>query len=760
MILQRDVVFESSDPSAQEIWLSVDELVALGRARRKVLVNISQGRWNSKEFGIGRNGKPVRKVLLSSLPDDLQKRWLSQHVNSATTLFDCDSDSPAVARNTDFHLVEALKRYGTEEREAFLIEARRLSEIVHRYDAIEAKRQTVSNPIVPNLQPEDVGDAPELMAARRLEFVPAVLALCKEAACVDPVVLAREPRRAQCPSPHTLDGWSRRFKKDGLLTFLRSPATIAEKTDRRRAVISAGAIEWVNENWRSCPTARSLYNKLKKQGRKHGWKIPSERWIYRKWASLPKPVKTLVLKGDKAYVSTCAPYVPRDYSDVDALQILVGDHSQRDVTVRLNDGSLARPWLTLWQCLRTGLLWGWHLDLVPSSRTAGLAYANGVRTFGAQPLSQPDRDYYSYLYTDQGKDYKSRNIDGKVIEVHAQAMAIDGGLEALRIQRRVGLIADLGLKHLLARGYNAREKPIERTHRVISDWEQSIFDVEYCGRDAKNKPDAWRDAYQRHTRLQRRAKGNLLILNDSPFMSLDDYRDALTGFIAEYNHTEHQRMALGGAMIVPIEEYKRLYTTHFTISEESLALFLMKVERRKVEKNGVWLHQRNWWYLHQEMWQYKGREVEVRYSDDDFSRCWVVAPDGKIIEAELVTPSTIRNPNKATLTMIKEAAAHERKVIRQFSFITQSQIRGESTEDRVAALIQPEEEVIDVAAVAGGGGVAAPARIHAFTRMDQKKIRAPRNRIVTSADVSSAAADSGIFRSSGQSKVKEFDFDE
>lgn len=737
MIHQRDAVFESSDPSNPEIWLSVDELVALGRARRKVLVNISSGKWHSREVGTGRNGKPIREVLLATLPRDLQRRWQQQY--AAPSLARISAAKPA--DTVDNHLVQVLNRYGVIEREAFIAEARRLTEIVQRYEAIDPKRLRSDN--------------------GQHEFVPAVLALCQEAVCTNETVLAREPRRAQCPSPYTLDGWSRRFRQDGLLTFLRSPAT-AGKDDRRKAVISPEAIEWVNENWRTCPTPRALYEKLKRRARKHHWKIPSERWVYRKWNALPKPVKTLLLLGEKAYVSTCAPYVPRDYSDLDALQILNGDHSQRDVTVRLRDGSLARPWLTLWQCLRTGLLWGWHLDLVPSSRTVGLAYANGVRTFGAQPLSRPKENYYSYLYTDQGKDYKSRNLDGKVIDVHKHAMGIGGGLEALRIQRRVGLLDDLGLKHLLARGYNAREKPIERTHRVISDWEQRTFDVEYCGRDAKNKPEAWQDAFHRHARLLRRAKGNHLLLNDSPFMSLDDYRDALTGFIAEYNHTEHQRMTLGGALVVPIEEYHRLYTTHYTISEEALALFLMKVEKRKVTKNGVWLHQRNWWYLNSALWEYKNdTEVEVRYSEDDYSRCWVVVPDGKIIEAQLVTPTTILNPNKATVKMVAEAAAHERKVIRQFSFITQSQIRGESVEDRVAALIQPEE-VVDVAAVAGGGVdvMPVPAQVHSFTRMDHQKVRVPKKRNVTAHDVTTTIADSNIFRPSGTKKVKEFDFDE
>jgi hypothetical protein len=724
------------------MWLTIDQIEELGLTRRWIEKKLAAGDWTARDSGLrGRNGRAIREVLLTSLSWELQCRWQQRQKAQAMQL---EVEAPQAEVETESSITQleklnpALKQLPMEEREAWMAEAQRLAQIIERYDAISPKRQ--------------------LNPSGKHEFVAAVLTLCEEAVCTNQAVLAREPHRAQCPSPFTLDGWSRRFKKDGLLTFFRSPLSMQKnKRDGRRAVISEAAIEWVNNCWRNYRSPRALYKALAKKAKAQKWQIPSEAWIYRRWANLPKPVAVAHLQGERAYVSKCAPYVPRDYSDLEALQVLCGDHSVRDVSVLLKDGTLARPWLTLWQCMRTGLLWGWSLNLVPSSQTIGLAYADGVKNFGAQPLSRPDEDFYSYLYTDQGRDYKGQSVGGKTL-LFKEAAKIEGGLEVLRIESKVGLVEDFSLKQLLARGYNAREKPIERVHRDISDWEENTFTTEFCGRDAKNKPDRWAKAWHEHKRFEQGKR------SESPFMTFEDYRDALEGFIAEYNNTEHERTTLGGARVVPIEEYNRLYTTRYTISSDALALLLMRADKKTITKNGVQMFQRNWNYLHTEMSEFKGREVEVRHTDD-YRQVWVILPPtsekpARIVEAGLVTPTPLLNPNKETLQKVSQAKAHERKVMREFSFITQSQIRGETTEDRVAALIQPEEvEVVEAIAAEGGGG--SRSQIHVMTRMNAPKLRvASQQRTVTATEVSSVERDASIFDAPERGRVAEFDFEE
>lgn len=727
------------------IWLTPHQLTEIGVSRGILHRNRDVWRWRQTGRR-GRNGRPVEEVLLESLPERYQAAYLQifghGQTGSLTTETSTDvatddlvlSDATAVDDDTDRSegddpetaLVNSLARYRPELRERMLAEAERLAEIVRRYDRISPKRVR-----------KDAG--------RAFDYVPAVERLCDETPCTDAGIVAVEPNRAKRRSPHAIEAWSKAVRKIGLGAFLRKPPAPTGRIDARRAEVSAAAVDWLNKNWRKKPSPFKLHQALEREARKHGWKIPAYGWIYRRYRDLPKIVSTLTFEGENAYQGRLSPFLPRTVADLGALQILCGDHSVRDVSVMLPDGELIRPWLTLWYDLRTSLIWGWHLDTVPSSRTIGLAYVNGVQNFGAQPISDPESGYTSYLYTDQGRDYRSRTLTGQDL-VFKRAAAIDGGLNAICTQRRVGFMDELGIKHIMARGYNAKEKPVERVHKDISAWEQNDFVDEYCGNGKTDKPDQWRRAWHRHQKLVKRADGNReRIESESPFMTFDSYRENLAGWIVEYNHSAHKRAVLGGSRIVPAEEFERLYHTRYEISDASLALLLMKTAKRKIGKNGIQMHQPHWYYLCEEFSEFKGDrsiEIEVRYSEGDYSRLWAVLPDGRIVEAQLVTPSSILNPNKKSMEMIARQKAHERKVVREFRFIQESNYRGETTEDRVAQIVNEHDEPSspDAEKLA----VNSQPTVRQLTRLDRAVPAAPR-RSVTADDVDASNVVEGFF---------------
>ena len=308
----------------------------------------------------------------------------------------------------DDKITQLLSRLSPDERAAWLAEAVRLAKLAERYDRISPKRRRHA-------------------VTRRVEFTTEVTEHCGEAVCREPLIIRRHPHRGEVPSPHTLDRWLSDYRREGLFVFLRELAKSGSRAESSRSVrVPPEAVNWINDHWRRFQGPRFLYRALEDEARRRGWRIPSESWLYRLWREMPQIVKTAHRDGKQAYESKHALYVPRDYTDLEALQVLCGDHSERDVTVLLPDNTLRRPWLTVWFDLRTGLIWGWHLDLTPSSATAGLAYADGVENFGAQPPPRGENGYFSYVYTDRGRDYRSHHWDGKVIAVHQAAMNLQG----------------------------------------------------------------------------------------------------------------------------------------------------------------------------------------------------------------------------------------------------------------------------------------------------------------------------------------------
>ena len=590
-------------------------------------------------------------------------------------------------------LEQILLQYPLTERETWRREALRLAHIVSLYAQIKPKRHR---------QPE----------TRSYEFTPEVRRLCEEARCHDPLILAREPHRDRSISPYTLDDWLHKWRRQGPSAFLRRPHSSPQtQDDRRRARISTEAIEYLNQHWRQFRSPRALYRALVEEGEQQGWEIPSEAWLYRRWQEMPQAIRVRALEGRSAYEARCAPYVPRNYEDLAALQVVCGDHSERDVTVLTKKGELLRPWLTAWQCLRTGLIWGWYLSLRPSSQTARLAYADGVLNFGAQPFARPAENFYSYIYTDRGKDYSSHDWAGKIIAVHQQAINPDAEFESLLIERQVGVLAEFGVKRLLARGYNAKEKPIERFFKDLSGWEANIF-TSYCGPHPQARPRQWHELFRQHQQFinGRRAQ--------SPFISLAEYQEKLKEFINRWHHQTHERVTLGAQRLVPLAEFHRLYKTRYEMRPETVALALLKAESRVVRKNGVTCFRRDWSYWHPICSSLKGQKIEIRFTEQDYRRIWLVLPDRSIVVAQLITPTPLLNPNQETLQLVARARQQEKKLIDEFQLLAASHIRGESIDERVHRQLshQPTET--------GKPQTQPKASIHRLSRLDRRQPKA------------------------------------
>jgi hypothetical protein len=299
--------------------ITVNQILDLGIARSTVNQNINKRKWKTLGKKMGRYADDDCQALLSSLPFAIQMKWLQ--LSSQTDPDQRTSELEAIGNlpvsSADEELECVLRRYSHQERLAFCEEACRLFDLISRYDAIKPKRE---------LDPESA----------TYVYVSAVLQLCDEAVCTSPIILKTEPHRVNPPSPHTLRRWSQKCRKEGVLAFFRVlPQSAPDINDQRRAVISIDAIYWINDNWKRFRGARALYTEVKRISESKGWIIPSESWFYRAWNQIPKIVQTYLFKGEAAYISKYAPFVPRDLSNLEALQVLCGDHSEREVIVLL-----------------------------------------------------------------------------------------------------------------------------------------------------------------------------------------------------------------------------------------------------------------------------------------------------------------------------------------------------------------------------------------------------------------------------------------
>jgi hypothetical protein len=772
-------------------WIRSDDLVALGWASDATIYRKTRdGEWLSRSSGSsGKRGRPAKEILVSSLPPELQAKLAARAAAElegdggdgepagGSEIGNLKSQSDQVPQTetekSDARLnalSNALGRYPIQERDAWMNEVARLAQIVIEFDSIKPKRVRVYEDCGENHSTQKIyfekgskkkgrkgkKHAGSVRSQGKLVVVKAVTMLCKRAALSDAVnpgaasILKREPTRAREVSVRTLDRWSAAYKKYGLVTFIRDRA-IPAAGDKRLAKVTPEAIIWVNRVWRNYASPKAIYDAAVEKGMKERprWVLPSKTWFYRHgWQKIPPMLATYLKAGDKGFVGKWESHIERDFSDLGAFELLCGDHRVSDVSVLWLDGRAVRIWTTLWQCLRTGLIAGRHFALKPSSVTAGYAYANMVKTWGAQPPAGYLREgYRSGLYTDRGKDYLSKNWHGQVIEVFKEAMNIKGDLEMIVIERRIGFVEEMRLAHYVARGYNGKEKPVERTNRDLAEFERNhpAFKASYCGRDAKYKPDEWVKNWGLHEKFLKCKR------SASPFINFEDYTREIDAWIARYNTSVHTRITLGNRRIVPMEEFHKLYTTRFEISDTAMSRLLMKGDSKLIGKNGVGIDGTPWHYLDRKglMKRYAGSYVETRWYDSDMSKVWVFLPDGERVEAEVLEKSTFYKLNKETAERISKQKKIDRRLLKEHSYLTQSIIRGESSEDR-AAISQQEEyelEVVERPIAVGESSTqdACAPRVRVLTRMDRAGIAASKPRGISRADIASARVDSSIF---------------
>ena len=173
--------------------------------------------------------------------------------------------------------------------------------------------------------------------------------------------------------------------------------------------------------------AKLCYDLVKK---KHS-DIPSYETFFRKIQTIPMYAIMKYREGKKVF-NDSLPYMIRDKSDLHSNEIWCSDHHRTDLLVRNVQGNVFRPWLTVFTDIRSTKIMGFVVrEEEPNTGVILKCLRLGIEKYGI-PNS---------IYTDNGKDYKSKALD---------TANTNSALALLHIEK------------ISATPYHGHSKPVER----------------------------------------------------------------------------------------------------------------------------------------------------------------------------------------------------------------------------------------------------------------------------------------------------------
>jgi putative transposase len=380
----------------------------------------------------------------------------------------------------------------------------------------------------------------------------------------------------------TLYRWARLYRERGVAGLLPGWATGSKECDLHPEIRERFDRSYLAPQRISIPVARRIVQgELALAGSPLAAAVPSTATFRRYVAGLPRATVVLAREGEQAFRRRFEPHAERDYTTVRVMQCWIADHAQFDFFCRDENGKPVRPWLTLWQDMRSRRRVGWQVHTGPSQDTVLAALAMGIMRYGI-----PEE-----AYTDNGRDFSVLTVAGssrrwrlKLDEGHVQALTQHFGMRwHFAIPKR-------------PQGKGGIERPfgVDR-ERFDKLW------ASYCGRNDQEKPEGLAALLKRP--------------RDLP--GIPQVQEAYTRYATEVaDLMPHEGQGMDGRS--PREVFEAEEYVKGTATIEALRLLLMRSSRPvRVQRNGIWAFDR--WYWSVELAACHGQEVYYRYALDDLS---------------------------------------------------------------------------------------------------------------------------------------------
>ena len=468
----------------------------------------------------------------------------------------------------------------------------------------------------------------------------------------------------------TLQRWVRAYRREGAAAMVDGRAYHGRAVRDERAW-GVFLQLWLDERR---PHVPRLHEIVAAEAARRGWAWPSVRTVQRWVAEELDPKVAALGREPRRFKDRHRPWVKRDWSRIDAMQLWVADHRQLDLFVprlvlRTSPCSLKRagrparfsergfseqgttadwrwqrPWLTMFMDARSWRPVAWSLAFdSPNGNRVMMTFAAGVRDHGL-----PD-----VLLLDNGKDFRMGRFSGGRWTPARKGETVVTGRHLADVDSMLGA---LGVEVSWALPYEARTKTVEPWFRLCAEWFDKAQPT-YCGRAPDRRP----------ADLLRRLKGRAGE-HAAATLDADDYRAAVYGdggqavrdrlclsglqrtfdrwLTRDYGRRESPSNWCGGLSVE--RAFRELRAPNFVArrpAAEDLALLGMPSKPCVVGPNGIFVrdHGREYWAdalaeLAGASGRDRRRKVTYRWDPADPTCIWVFDRAGRFLCAAAPTP--------------------------------------------------------------------------------------------------------------------------